>query len=76
LVAPAIVWGGPTLRSIRIDTPLTAEEVRFRLSTQFGYSEAQLPCVRALPTKLKEMGYRLRKVNECRPLKKIPKTDL
>ena len=65
----------PTLRSARIYTPLTAEEVRQRLRTQFGYKEAQLPCVRTLRTKLNALGYQLRKVQKCRPLKKIPQTD-
>ena len=65
----------PTLRSTRIYTPLTAEEVRYRLRTRFGYSEGQLPSVRTLRTKLNELGYRLRKVKKCRPLKKIPQTD-
>jgi hypothetical protein len=65
----------PTLRSARIYTPLTAEEVRQRLRTQFRYKEAQLPCVRTLRTKLNALGYQLRKVQKCRPLKKIPQTD-
>jgi hypothetical protein len=65
----------PTFRTTRIYTPLTGEEVRHRLRTQFGYSEAQLPSVRTLRTKLNELGYRLRKVKKCRPLKKIAETD-
>jgi hypothetical protein len=65
----------PTLRSARIYTPLTAEEVRQRLRTQFRYKEAKLPCVRTLRTKLNVLGYQLRKVKKCRPLKKIPQTD-
>ena len=65
----------PTLRSARVYTPLTAQEVRHRLHTQFGYSERQLPSVRTLRTKLNALGYRLRKVRKCRPLKKIAQTD-
>ncbi len=65
----------PTFRSTRVYTPLTGEEVRHRLRTQFGYSDAELPCVRTLRTKLNELGYRVRKVRKCRPLKRIPKTD-
>ena len=42
----------PTFRSTRVYTPLTAEEVGHRLHTQFGYTQAQLPCVRTLRTKL------------------------
>lgn len=65
----------PTLRSPRIYTPLTAAEVRQRLRAQFGYKDAELPCVRTLRTKLNALGYQLRKVKKCRPLKKIPETD-
>ena len=52
----------PTFRSTRVYTPLSAEEVRHRLHTQFGYSDAHLPCVRTLCTKLNALGYRLGKV--------------
>ncbi len=65
----------PTFRSTRIYSPLSAEEVRVRLMTQCGYKDAELPCTRTLRTKLNELGYRLRKVRKCRPLKKIPETD-
>ena len=65
----------PTFRSIRIYSPLSAEEVRLRLITQCGYNDAELPCTRTLRTKLNDLGYRLRKVRKCRPLKKIPETD-
>jgi hypothetical protein len=65
----------PTFRSTRIYTPLSAEEVRVRLIKQRGYKDAELPCTRTLRTKLNDLGYRLRKVRKCRPLKKIPETD-
>jgi hypothetical protein len=39
-----------TLGSARIYTPLTAGEVRQRLRAQFGYKDAELPCVRTLCT--------------------------
>ena len=65
----------PTFRSIRIYSPLSAEEVRLRLISQCGYNDAELPCTRTLRTKLNDLGYRLRKVRKCRPLKKIPETD-
>jgi len=65
----------PTFRSTRIYSPLRAEEVRIRLLTQHGYKDAELPCTRTLRTKLNDLGYRLRKVRKCRPLKKIPETD-
>ena len=65
----------PTFRSTRIYSPLSAEEVRLRLITQCGYKDTELPCTRTLRNKLNDLGYRLRKVRKCRPLKKIPETD-
>jgi hypothetical protein len=65
----------PTFRSTRIYSPLSAEEVRLRLITQCGYKDTELPCTRTLRTKLNDLGYRLRKVRKCQPLKKIPETD-
>ncbi|MCP5089611.1 MAG: ISAzo13 family transposase [Gammaproteobacteria bacterium] len=65
----------PTFRSTRIYCPLTAQEVRERLITQCGYKDAELPCTRTLRNKLNDLGYQLRKVRKCRPLKKILETD-
>jgi len=65
----------PTFRSTRIYTPLSADEVHRRLHTQFGYTEHELPCVRTIRNKLNGLGYGLKKVRKCRPLKKIPETD-
>lgn len=65
----------PTFRSTRIYSPLSADEVRRRLITQCGYNVTELPCARTLRTKLNDLGFRLRKVRKCRPLKKIPETD-
>ncbi len=65
----------PTFRSTRIYCPLSAEEVRRRLTNQYGYTDSELPCTRTLRTKLNDLGYRLRKVRKCRPQKKIPETD-
>lgn len=65
----------PTFRSTRIYSPLSAKEVRVRLLTQYGYTDTELPCTRTLRTKLNDLGYQLRKVRKCQPLKKIPETD-
>ena len=65
----------PTFRSTRIYTPLTGKEIRYRLIKEFGYKGSELPCVRTLRTKLNNLGYTLRKVKKCKPLKKIAETD-
>ncbi|MBL3529554.1 MAG: hypothetical protein JMN29_17960, partial [gamma proteobacterium endosymbiont of Lamellibrachia anaximandri] len=49
--------------------------MRLRLIAQRGYSDTELPCTRTLRNKLNDLGYQLRKVRKCLPLKKIPKTD-
>ncbi|MCU7909491.1 MAG: hypothetical protein KZQ71_13385 [Candidatus Thiodiazotropha sp. (ex Lucinoma aequizonata)] len=65
----------PTFRSTRIYSPLSADEVRLRLIAERGYSDTELPCTRTLRNKFNELGYQLRKVSKCRPLKKIQGTD-
>jgi hypothetical protein len=65
----------PTFRSTRIYTPLSAQQVHQRLIAQYGYNDTDLPSIRTLRTKLNNLGYRLRKVKKCKPLKKIPETD-
>ncbi len=65
----------PTFRSTRIYCPLSAKEVRNRLMSRCGYTDAELPSVRTLRNKLNDLGYELRKVRKCRPQKRIPETD-
>jgi hypothetical protein len=65
----------PTFRSCRIYTPLTAKEIRSRLKKEFAYKESELPGVRSLRTKLNKMGFTLKKVKKCKPIKRIPETD-
>lgn len=74
IMEPA-VQADPTFRSTRTYCPLSANEVRDRLLTDFDYTDAELPCVRTLRNKLNDLGYRLRKVRKCRPIKKIRETD-
>ena len=65
----------PTFRSTRLYTPLTANEVRRRLVTHYGYRDEALPCHRTISTKLNDLGYHPQKVQKCKPLKKLPETD-
>ncbi|MCU7889783.1 MAG: hypothetical protein KZQ59_17445 [Candidatus Thiodiazotropha sp. (ex Lucinoma aequizonata)] len=62
---------GPTSRSTRIYSALSADEVRLRLIAQRGYSDIELLCTRTLRNKLNKFGYQLRKVRKCQLLKKI-----
>ncbi len=65
----------PTFRSTRIYTPLTARQVRRRLISDFEFKDKSLPSRRTLSTLLNNLGFILRKVQKCKPLKKIPETD-
>jgi len=48
---------------------------RVRLISQRGRKDAKLPCTRTLRIKLNDFGYRLRKVQKRRRVKKISETD-
>jgi transposase len=65
----------PELRSERCYTNLTAKELRQRLHRQRGYAEKDLPSERSLRDVLNRMGYRLKRIQKARPLKKTPQTD-
>lgn len=56
-------------------TRITAEAVRKALIEQKGWSEEILPSVRTIRDILNRMGYRLRRVQKRKPLKKIPETN-
>src|SRR5689334_3425713 len=63
----------PQSRPQRLDTRLTAEEVRRQLIAQHGYTDAALPCERTIATKLNVLGYTLTKVAKARPQKRSPR---
>jgi hypothetical protein len=65
----------PTFRSTRIYTPLTARQVRKRLISDFKFKDKDLPSRRTISTLLHKLGFTLKKVKKCKPLKKIPQTD-
>jgi hypothetical protein len=60
----------PTFRTTELYSPLTATEVYRRLLDEKNYTHNQLPTVRTIVTKLNELGFRLKKVDKCRPKKK------
>ena len=65
----------PTFRSTRMYTPLTARQVRRRLINDFSFKHKDLPSRRTISTLLNYLGFTLRKVQKCKPLKKIPETN-
>ena len=63
----------PQFRTTRLYTRLTAAEVRRQLIAQKGYSDAALPTVPTITTKLNDLGYYPKKVAKSQPQKKSQK---
>jgi transposase len=59
-----------TFKTTRLYCRLSAATVRRQLITRKGYSDEELPTIQTITTKLNTLGFRLRKVAKCRPLKK------
>jgi hypothetical protein len=59
-----------TFKTTRLYCRLSAATVRRQLIARKGYFEEELPTIQTITTKLNTLGFRLRKVAKCRPLKK------
>jgi hypothetical protein len=59
-----------TFKTTRLYCRLSAAAVRRQLLDRKGYTDDTLPTIQTLTTKLNDLGFRLRKVAKCRPLKK------
>jgi hypothetical protein len=60
----------PKFQTDRLFIRISAAEVRRRLITRKGYSDAELPTQQTINAKLNLLGYRLTKVAKSRPQKK------
>lgn len=65
----------PELKSGRQYTNLSAREVLERLQTEKGYAAAGLPGERTMRDILNRLGYRLKRIQKGKPLKKTAETD-
>jgi hypothetical protein len=65
----------PELKSERRYTNLTAKETLQELQAKKGYTKEELPSERTMRDILNRMGYRLKRIQKARPLKKTPQTD-
>jgi hypothetical protein len=65
----------PELKSDRRYTNLSAREVRERLQAEKGYAADDLPSERTMRDILNRMGYRLKRIQKGKPLKKTAETD-
>ncbi|TXK99150.1 hypothetical protein BMR02_07965 [Methylococcaceae bacterium HT1] len=66
---------GPTFQTLFKYTRLTAKATHKVLRTEQGWTDNDLPCVRAISNILNRLGYRLRRVQKSKSIKKIEKTD-
>ena len=72
LILEPISQADPSFRSEGLYSPITAKEVHRRLIDDKGYKPEELPCIRTISNKLKDLDFRLRKVQKSKPLKKNP----
>src|SRR3989440_10015130 len=65
----------PELKSPRRYTNLSAAEVVRRLKDRYGYAADRLPSERTMRDILNRLGYRLKRIQKAKPLKKTKETD-
>jgi hypothetical protein len=65
----------PELKSSRRYTNLSAKEVLEALKGQKGYTDDRLPKERTMRDILNRMGYRIKRIQKAKPLKKTEDTD-
>ena len=65
----------PTFRTIKLYTPITAENVFQRLIEGKNYSISELPTVRTIGEKMNDLNFHQQTVKKCLPIKKIKETD-
>jgi DDE family transposase len=65
----------PEVKSARRYTNLSAREVRHTLKSAKGYRDDRLPSERTLRDILNRLGYRLKRIQKAKPLKKTKDTD-
>ena len=66
----------PTLNSTLSYSKMTAAKVRNNLIRLKPYSAGVIPSRQTVGTILNRLGYRLRKVLKCKPIRKIKETDM
>jgi len=74
IVEPA-TQADPELKSSRRYTNLSAREVLEALAKHKGYSPDRLPSERSMRDILNRLGYRIKRIQKARPLRKTKDTD-
>jgi hypothetical protein len=65
----------PKFQSPFLYTRITAQAMRQALMDQKGWPEEDLPCENTIGNILHRLGYRLRRVQKAKPVKRLPETD-
>ena len=65
----------PEVKSARRYTNLSAREVLAALRDQKGYTGDRLPSERTMRDVLNRLGYRLKRIQKAKPLRRLPETD-
>jgi hypothetical protein len=65
----------PEVKSPRRYTNLSAREVLAALKTQKAYTDDRLPSERTMRDILNRLGYRLKRIQKAKPLKRLRETD-
>lgn len=65
----------PKFQTLFKYTRITAKRMRIALMTEKGWQDKDLPCEKTIGNILNRLGYRLRRVQKAKPLKKIAETD-
>jgi len=65
----------PKFQSPFLYTRMTAKGMRQALMDQKGWTTEELPCEKTIGNILNRLGYRLRRVQKAKPVKKVRQTD-
>ena len=65
----------PKFQSPFLYTRITAQAMRTALMEQKGWADEDLPCEKTIGNILNRLGYRLRRVQKAKPIKRVEKTD-
>jgi Rhodopirellula transposase DDE domain len=65
----------PKFQTVFQYTRITAKAMREALMTKKGWKHEELPCEKSISNILNRLGFRLRRVQKTKPLKKVSETD-
>jgi hypothetical protein len=65
----------PKFQSPFVYTRITAKGLRTALIEQKGWTEEELPCEKTMGNLLNRLGYRLRRVQKAKPVKRVAATE-